>query len=306
MLLSIIIPIYNGAKYINQCINNIQKNITFKDYELILINDGSSDDTNEIILSLCNNNSHIRYFNQENHGVSYSRNIGILNAKGIWVQFLDVDDIIKDSFYQEVYTELQKEVQLIIFNYDFCNETNKSYNNGSFNMNITYKNFKKHLFRGRYSGFIWDKIYNREYLLENHILFRNDLKFHEDCLFNYNVFNGKPNIIYINKCLYTHYINENSVMYKFSSSRSFNHDYLKVLDCFETMLQIEKKIPINNVDLILYSYYNYIQQIRIKMAGCDNITISELEKLKNLSLNVFRRMSFPLKVLSILKKIRIQ
>ena len=94
MKISIIIPIYNGEKFIEKCIKSI-KNQTFKDFEIILVNDGSSDNSGQICDELAKNDNRIKVIHQENLGVSEARNRGIIASKGEYICFIDCDDYIK-------------------------------------------------------------------------------------------------------------------------------------------------------------------------------------------------------------------
>ena len=100
-LVSIIVPIYNSEKYLSECIESIL-NIRYSYFELLLIDDGSSDDS----LSICNQyakqDNRIRVFSKENGGVSSARNLGLDNAIGDWIVFIDSDDYVLPSFLDEV------------------------------------------------------------------------------------------------------------------------------------------------------------------------------------------------------------
>ena len=96
MKISIIIPVYNCEEYIKKCIDSIIEQ-TYKDFEVIIINDGSTDNTN-YILNEYKNYSNIIIINQNNHGVSYSRNVGLEKAKGNYICFIDGDDYIDKDY----------------------------------------------------------------------------------------------------------------------------------------------------------------------------------------------------------------
>lgn len=307
MLLSIILPVYNGALYIRQCVDRIQESMTFDDYELVIIDDGSSDETAAVAVSLSDNNEHIKYLRHDNHGVSYSRNRGIVNAEGKWIQFMDVDDIICPQLYRQIQPALHSKAQLIVFDYDFCSAGKASFNGGHFSEEVTSDVLKRHLFLGRYSGFVWDKIYNREYVMSNKIAFDTDLKYHEDCLFNYKFLAGAPSVLYIRKTLYTHNVNANSVMSRFGSSDMFDYGYLRVLDAFEEMLGSEPHGALeDDTALILYSYNNYIQRILSRMQVCRNVPREEISKLERLSRTVVQKMPLRFRALSMLKYIKMK
>ena len=96
--ISIIVPIYNASKYLNKCIDSLI-NQTFDDIEIILINDGSIDDSEVIIKSY--NDKRIRYFKNKNQGIGKTRNFGIDKAKGEYLMFVDSDDYISfDACYK--------------------------------------------------------------------------------------------------------------------------------------------------------------------------------------------------------------
>lgn len=97
MKISVIIPVYNGEKYIAQCIENVLCQ-THKDIEIIVVNDGSTDRTAEIASGY----PAVRLISQQNHGLSVSRNNGIEAATGEWIHFMDVDDLINRDYYERM------------------------------------------------------------------------------------------------------------------------------------------------------------------------------------------------------------
>lgn len=101
MTVSIIIPVYNGEKYIKQCLESIFVQ-TFTDFEVIIIDDGSTDGTFVLLEELCAKNSNISIVRQENKGVSYARNKGIKYARGEYLCFIDSDDYIEFDFLEKL------------------------------------------------------------------------------------------------------------------------------------------------------------------------------------------------------------
>ena len=100
--LSIIVPIYNVEKYLPRCIESIL-NQTFKDFELILVNDGSTDSSYEILKEYENKYDNFRVINQKNGGLSAAKNAGIKIAKGEYIAFLDSDDYLDKNFLETLY-----------------------------------------------------------------------------------------------------------------------------------------------------------------------------------------------------------
>lgn len=99
MKVSIIIPVYNATQHLNQCLDSIL-NQDFNDFELLLINDGSTDTSGEICDDYAGKDKRIKVFHQNNAGVSAARNKGIENANGEWITFMDSDDYIQKNYFE--------------------------------------------------------------------------------------------------------------------------------------------------------------------------------------------------------------
>ena len=107
-LISIIIPIYNVEKYLGDCIESVIKQ-TYKNLEIILVDDGSTDSCLEICNTYKKKDNRIKIIHQENKGVSNARNVGIENSTGQYIGFVDSDDFIEEDMYRELYQDLKKE-----------------------------------------------------------------------------------------------------------------------------------------------------------------------------------------------------
>ena len=101
--LSIIVPVYNAENFLDKCIKSVQSQ-TLQDFELILVNDGSKDNSLEICKKYSQEDSRIIVFDQENSGQSKARNVGLENANGEYVAFLDSDDWIDSDYYEKLVT----------------------------------------------------------------------------------------------------------------------------------------------------------------------------------------------------------
>lgn len=224
---SIIIPVYNAEKTIKRCIDSIIDN-TYKNYEIILVNDGSIDQSEKICLELQKNNSKIKYFkNKKNSGVSYTRNKGINVATGKYMIFIDSDDWVENNYIETL-------VSAVVDNKGFYNfvitgyiNDDKKFNNqvtkvNFFDTNISIKIFslKKYIidfYEANLLGQLWNKIFVSEYIKNSRIYFDENLKIGEDLKFilAYLKNNKFENIYYVNCCLY-HYmrVQENSLMYQ--------------------------------------------------------------------------------------------
>lgn len=104
-LISVIVPVYNAGSFLKRCIDSILAQI-FNDYELIIINDGSTDDSESICLQFASQDSRIRYINQPNLGVSKTRNNGVAVSRGKYIAFIDADDYILPDYLSELYKNI--------------------------------------------------------------------------------------------------------------------------------------------------------------------------------------------------------
>ena len=117
-LISVIIPIYNSEKYIKKCIESII-NQTYKNIEVILINDGSTDNSEEICNQYASEDGRIKVINTTNKGVSASRNIGLKNATGDYISFIDCDDYVDKDLYLDVITTIKEHKDIDLIKYQF-------------------------------------------------------------------------------------------------------------------------------------------------------------------------------------------
>ena len=105
--LSIIVPVYNSEKYLCRCVDSILAQ-TFTDFELLLIDDGSEDESGNICDEYVVKDSRVRAFHKNNGGVSSARNLGLNKAKGEWIAFIDSDDYVDVSYCYELLRKAQK------------------------------------------------------------------------------------------------------------------------------------------------------------------------------------------------------
>lgn len=115
-LISIIIPVYNAEKYVEQCLNSVLEQ-KFQNYEVILVNDGSTDESLHICEKIAQKDSRIKVFSIDNGGVSRARNYGMDRAKGQWIMFLDSDDYLLEGTLQLLVDNIDDSVQEICANY---------------------------------------------------------------------------------------------------------------------------------------------------------------------------------------------
>ena len=127
ILISVIIPTYNNGKFLDKCIESILSQ-TYCEFELLIINDGSTDNTIDILKYYGQKDKRIKLFNIENNGVSFARNLGISKAKGEYICFIDSDDWVEKDYLSQFVSKIQNSKTLIIQEI-FQNRNSKKYNN---------------------------------------------------------------------------------------------------------------------------------------------------------------------------------
>lgn len=214
-MLSIIVPVYNCELSIVRCIDSILKS-KYKDYEIIIINDSSIDNSKNIIESNYSNIDKISIINlNENKGVSFCRNLGIEKARGSYITFVDADDYITENMYNNMMSYIEKyDVECCVCNYSEISTNGSmkrskySYNNELLNREETIKKY----LTDNISPAIWDKIFKAD-ILKKYIKFNTELKVGEDILFCLDFFYRANKIYVLNEINYFYVQQEQSVMH---------------------------------------------------------------------------------------------
>lgn len=238
-LISIIIPVYNGEKYLEDCLNSI-KNQTFENLEVIIIDDGSSDGSINIARNFVENDGRFIIIETENRGVSRARNLGLEIAKGEYIGFVDCDDIIEPRMYEKLYSILEEicdnnVIACCSFNNQINNLNIISRDNNKIEIWNNEKSISELFVNKLVQGFVWNKLYPKK-ILKDKIYFDYKIFSHEDLLFNFKVLeNNSVKIAFTNEELYHYRINESGCMF---SSR-FSKKRLTAINAYEQMLNVE-------------------------------------------------------------------
>ena len=237
MKFSVIIPCYNVEKYIENTVKTVL-NQTYKDFEIILIDDGSKDSTLAILNNLKETDDRIKVFTQPNKGVSYTRNRGIDIAKGEYIYFLDADDEIKNTLFEEADKVLiKKSIGVFSFGYKVIKDTKERMYiaNKEFEGLYTSKEFLKKYFKLEIPQSICSLIVRRNSL--KNIKFNEKLKIGEDLDFQIRVIllNNEKEIYYTSDIYFYYIMRKNSAM----TSKKFN---IRDLDMLHYLDKLRKKI----------------------------------------------------------------
>ncbi len=206
--ISIIMPIYNSENYIKESLNSLI-NQTFKNFELICINDGSTDNTLNILKEYEKNDERIEIINQDNMGAGIARNVGMKKAKGDYLIFLDSDDIFEQKMLEELFiTIITNNVDIVICNSinfnseNFLFEKNYIIPNEKINKSFSSFEIKKDFFNF-FIWLPWDKIFKKKFIENLGINFQN-LKSTNDLFFIASSVIIAKNISFIDKIFIKH------------------------------------------------------------------------------------------------------
>lgn len=285
-IISIIVPMYNAQEFIERCIKSVI-NQTCNNWELILINDGSKDLT-ENICNKFTNNKKIYLFNKKNTGVSDSRNVGIKKSKGKWITFLDADDELEENYVENTLKRLRNDKYDILIgeidtslgqNFKIKDDViywNKNKEKLIKNM-LTSKNNNKN-YNSQSLGYVIGKIYKKD-LIKN-IKFPENITYREDMIFNIQAFIKARKILITNCIAYKHIINTKSVSFKYVEN------YLDEIKRFNNILKkIIKKSKLNlKEDFYTCMINMYINWLKLSvMHKKSKLSIEEKRQLINQS-----------------------
>ena len=252
--ISIIVPIYNAEKYIKKCVDSLL-NQTKKEIELILINDGSTDSTHNILKSY--KDKRIKYFKNKNQGIGKTRNFGIEKSTGKYIIFIDSDDYIEPTTCEELFEKAEKEKADIV-GCDFY----KVYDDGS-KEEINLPSFKTTKLKNNPNILLdinlspWNKIYSSKLIKDNNISFAEGIKY-EDVPFVSEALDKADKIAKLDKKLNYYVIHGNSET-TVRDKRIF--DILKIVDIIRTYFKNKKYMNevVNKLTVRIITNYN-IQQ----------------------------------------------
>lgn len=316
--ISIIIPVFNVEKYLNECIDSVIKQ-TLDEIEIIVVNDGSTDASIKIIEEYRDKLNNVKIIDKKNEGVSIARNIGIDNSTGEYLMFLDSDDYLEPDMCEIMYNIAKEnnadvaECSIRKFNeilgeesfisHDMKNDIDVISNEEAIDMYLKYQ----------IRGYVWNKIFKRDFVIENKIKFPIGV-WYEDMIVTLKACIWTNKLVLINKPLYNYRERENSASRKITEKnindyvgeiyRCINYcneniDIEKHKDCLEAFFIMNFLNGINWYIKLYDCKYNKIYKNYNKYFGLlnNNFKFIEVLRIKALSKNY--------KIIYILWKLRL-
>jgi glycosyltransferase involved in cell wall biosynthesis len=210
-LVSIIMPVYNSEAYLLRSINSVL-NQTYSKFELIIVNDGSTDNTEKIIRSI--SDSRVKAYTIKNGGPSKARNYGLQKASGEFVQFIDSDDYLENDAVEYLVERINK-CDIVITSYKTVSKSEVNVvmieNEGYYSSEYIARNYLD-LFKTQVIRHLWNKLYLKRIIDKNNLTFNEELRRGEGIVFNINYLKYVNNVYLSTKSIYNYYIdNQDSI-----------------------------------------------------------------------------------------------
>lgn len=255
---SVIVPVYNVEKFIDKCLNSLV-NQTLKEIEIIVVNDGSPDNSQKIIDKYVKKYPEkVQSFIKENGGQGSARNLGMEKAKGEYIGYVDSDDFVEKDMYKKLYNKAKEN------NYDIvvCGNYNVSEDYQNKNIDAFINNYNtdlENIFFGKMA--VWNKIYKRDILIKNKLEFKEKV-WYEDLAFTLKAIMNSNTFAFIDEPLYDYLIREGSTMNNSNVQRN-----LEILDAFN--------------DILSYIQHNKKEEYfsKIEFLAIDHIYISAIVRV---------------------------
>ncbi len=288
-MISIVTPAYNAEKYIEYCLLSLSKQ-TYKDFEVIIVDDGSNDGTRKIVEKYASIDNRFKPYFNKNHGVSYSRNFALERCKGEYVAFVDSDDIVAVDFLEKLINNLLKyDADMSAINVaKKCEFNEQVFNNGN-DILFEDEEILNQLF-GTYEGFLWNKLYKKSMFHKNKIFMEQTISICEDLLFNVQYLRNCHKVVYNTGVKYFYRQLPNSAINRLDNKKWF--DCIKAYHRILPLLEEYSLVKIKAASC----YSLFLCEAMYRMKYISDYTKVDREKIKKewkKSINLFNQ--FPIK-----------
>lgn len=283
--ISIIITTYNIDKYINRCINSIV-NQSFKDFEVIIVDDGSTDRTRVLLNKIKNKLDMIKIIYTKNLGPNGARQKGFLIAKGEYILFVDGDDWIEDNTLEILYKKIcEFDYDIIGFKYIlYYDDMNKKTSEEKDFKYLENDEYLKETLKCNIIPSMWSKLIKKDFIVKNNINFKTDILCAEDLVFTCELGMYNPKACVLENKLYYYFQRSNSISNTITSKLL---DVDKATNYIKDML-IERNILHQNIDEFEYLCFIHNYYMRVKIMY-EDIEIGKIlyKQWKKKKINVF-------------------
>lgn len=256
-LVSVVIPIYNGVKFIDKCLDSVL-NQTYKNVEIILSDDGSTDDSLKFIKKYSKKYENIKYDSHKNQGLSITRNIAFEMVSGDYVTYLDVDDYLEYDFIEKM-LEDNRDYDIIIGGYRSVDEYGKVFFDYSIEDSVW----------GRYKRVtVWSKLYKVSFLRNNKIVYPDIRIFGEDVVYTMRCLSLTDNVIIKQYIGYNNLVNADSITHK--ENYKIITDVPKMISNIDSFICNNDRYLNENQNIVKYYYFKILSAYLIELSYFTN------------------------------------
>lgn len=258
--ISIIVPAYNAEDVIRRGIYSLL-NQTYENIEILCINDGSTDHTLDVLKQIQAQDTRLRLFTQQNSGPAKARNVGLQNARGKYIMFMDADDTFHPQMCQLMLQTIQdKNVDVVMCNTQMVGRNFGNYpfpfNEGKFNINLHIRKYT--------NVWLWNKIFKMDIIRERYLSFPDGHK-SDDTVFVENYLRVANTIYFLNRKLINYYRTENSIVESYNSETPNKKDIFDFVYSLEKIISFLKqyinKNTLDDIDDLEYAQYLFKNRI---------------------------------------------
>ena len=265
--ISIIIPVYNAEKYLKRCIESIYKQ-TYKNFEIIVVDDGSTDNTNSIY-NVYKTRNNFKIISQSNSGPSSARNNGIENSKGDFIFFLDSDDYLEENCLKGLVENFESNILVglkhqIVYN----NKVTKKKCQDKYDI----RSFQKSIIDGEQLGVVWGFLFESKIIFNNNMRFDVNTSLSEDTIFLFEYLKEVKGIKFINE-FYNYYQTNNSI----TKSKNIDRIISNILNSFYSIKCLD--------EITNYDFNNQLNNTQVRLLKCELYKIGHLNDFKKVLLN---------------------
>ncbi|VTX69886.1 glycosyltransferase family 2 protein [Gemella haemolysans] len=260
--ISVIVPVYNVEKYLEKCVNSIV-NQTYKNLEIILVDDGATDNSGKLCDELAKIDNRIKVYHKENGGLSDARNYGVERATGDYIGFVDSDDYIDAEMYEKLYEAIKKEnadVAECNLKIIYPNRVELYTNEKYFKVCTKQEYLEEYLKIEKVFGSVWTKLIKSD--IAKKLVFPKG-KLYEDTYYAYDLINVADSYVIMDAPYYNYFMRENSI-----TNAKFN---LRIFDLIEIVEEFHNTVYENYPELEkaadcrkMYAYFSVLNSILLE------------------------------------------
>lgn len=272
---SVIVPVYNGAKFIKKCLDGLI-NQTYKNVEIILLDDGSTDNSLELLKEYESKYNNVVAYTHSNVGLSQTRNIGLSYCSGDYVTYLDVDDYFDYDFIEN-FMKAADDNDIIIGGY------RRVYGNSEVEFTYVHENNRWSMYK---RATVWAKVYKKSFLDTNNIKYPNVRLYGEDVVYTMCCLSCEPSVKIIEYVGYNNLINEQSITHK--DKDKILNDVPKIIENIDLFIKGNKNFLENNGKIVKYYYLKLFSNFLIEQA--EFLDVIKLQRYYKKNINDIKRI----------------